>query len=106
MVATTDIGGVDRNEAISFHPSSNGVFFLDIGAAGDNSTGTYDLSARTAFTGEVIKNLPDNEDSVYTGLANERILGGKGADRIDIGAGRDAFGEQGNDFIIGNAQTT
>jgi len=51
----------------------------------------------------VIKNLPDNEDSVYTGLANERILGGKGADRIDIGAGLDALGEQGNDFILGNA---
>ena len=51
----------------------------------------------------MIKNLPDDEDSVYTGLANERILGGKGADRIDIGAGLDAFGEQGNDFILGNA---
>src|SRR4029079_13338419 len=103
VVATTDIGGVDGNEAISFHPSSSGIFFLDIGEAGDNSTGTYDLSARVAFGGEVIKNLPDNEDSVYTGLANERILGGKGADRIDIGAGRDAFGEQGNDIIVGNA---
>ena len=104
-VAVTDIGGVDGNEAISFHPSSGGVFFLDIGEAGDNSTGIYDLSARISIAGEVIKNLPDNEDSDYTGLTNERILGGKGADRIDIGAGKDAFGEQGNDFIIGNSST-
>jgi Ca2+-binding RTX toxin-like protein len=102
VVATTDIGGIDGNEAISFQPSSNGIFFLDIGEAGDNSTGTYELSARTAFAGEVIKNLPSNEDSVYTGLANERIVGGKGSDRIDIGAGVDALGEQGNDLIIGN----
>jgi len=102
-VLVTDIGGVDGNEAISFQPSSNGIFFLDIGEAGDDNTGTYDLSARTFSAGEVIKNLPANEDSIYTGLANERILGGKGADRIDIGAGRDAFGEQGNDIIVGNA---
>src|SRR4029079_6374540 len=103
VVATTDIGGVDQNEAISFHPSADGVFFLDIGVAGDNSTGTYDLSALSATPGQVIKNLPDNEDSDYVGLANERIRGGKGADRIDIGAGVDAFGEQGNDVILGNA---
>jgi Ca2+-binding RTX toxin-like protein len=103
-VAVTDIGGVDGNEAISFKPPSGGggVFFLDIGAAGDTSTGTYDLSSRVLPAGEVNKKLPDNQDSDYVGLANERILGGKGADRIDIGAGLEAFGEQGNDIILGN----
>src|SRR4029078_10036750 len=56
-VAVTDIGGVDGNEAISFHPSSDGVFFLDIGEAGDDSTGTYDLSARTALVRELLTHL-------------------------------------------------
>jgi Ca2+-binding RTX toxin-like protein len=100
---TDDNSGVDQNAFISFKPSSSGVFFLDIGAAGDNSTGTYDLSSRVLPAGEVNKKLPDNEDSNYFGSANERILGGKGADRIDIGAGLEAFGEQGNDIILGNA---
>jgi Ca2+-binding RTX toxin-like protein len=36
---------------------------------------------------------------------HNRFLGGKGADRIDIGAGRNAFGEQGNDLIIGNGSS-
>ena len=92
---TDDNSGVDQNAFISFKPPSGGggVFFLDISAAGESntSTGTYNLSSRTALAGQIIKKLPDNEDSDYVGLANERILGGKGADRIDIGAGRDAL---------------
>src|SRR5207248_2077867 len=43
------------------------------------------------------------DDDVYKGQPGERILGGPGDDYIDIAAGRDALGEQGNDEITGNA---
>jgi Ca2+-binding RTX toxin-like protein len=45
--------------------------------------------------------LTDASDT-YTGALGERIVGGKGADTINIGAGNDALGEQGNDIITGN----
>src|SRR4029078_10143332 len=41
-VAVTDIGGVDGNEAISFHPSSDGVFFLHIREGGGKHTRTHE----------------------------------------------------------------
>jgi Ca2+-binding RTX toxin-like protein len=101
IVASDDDGGVGQNSLLSFVGTSE-VFFLDIGASGDNSVGSYSLGALSAAVGEVLAPLSDGNDD-YTGLANERILGGKGADRIDIGAGVDGFGEQGNDILIGNS---
>ena len=54
------------------------------------------------FAGTTNQELTDGND-IFTGLANEYILGGKGADTITIGGGINAFGEQGNDIISGNA---
>src|SRR4029079_7523871 len=100
---TDDDGGVGLNSFLSRDITVNeaGTWFIDIGESGNNNIGSYSLVVADVFS-STNKEL-DISNEVYTGLANERILGGTGADTIDIGAGMDAFGEQGNDIITGNA---
>jgi Ca2+-binding RTX toxin-like protein len=99
---TDDDGGVGLNSFLSFGPLvNNETFFIDIGEKANNNTGSYSLLVVDAL-GTTKKEL-NTSNEVYTGLANERIIGGTGADTIDIGTGRDALGEQGNDIITGNA---
>jgi Ca2+-binding RTX toxin-like protein len=95
-----DDGGVGQNSFLSFAPVNSGTYFIDVGEHGNNNTGSYTLVALEQ-NGTTDKQLTDGADG-YTGLAGERILGGKGADSITIGAGVDALGEQGNDTIVGN----
>jgi Ca2+-binding RTX toxin-like protein len=97
-----DNDGAGLNSFLSFTPASDGIYFIDIGEVGNNSTGEYGLVVMAPGLTDV--QLGDANDS-DTGAANERIIGGKGSDFINIGFGVDALGEQGNDIIIGNAQT-
>jgi Ca2+-binding RTX toxin-like protein len=101
FVTTNDDGGVGLNSFLSLNVALTETWFINIGESNDNNTGSYSLFVSEPF-GTTNKEL-DTSNEVYTGLANERILGGTGADRIDIGAGIDALGEQGNDIITGNA---
>jgi len=94
-----DDGGVGVNSFLSFTPPASGIFFIDVGEFEDNAAGSYSIFV-TMFAG-TNKERTDNSDT-YIGLADERILGGKGNDIIGIGAGRQALGEQGNDSIGGN----
>jgi Ca2+-binding RTX toxin-like protein len=99
-VLTNDDGGVGSNSLLSFTPSVSGTYFLDIGEFGGGHSGDYNLSARGGSSPNT--QLTDGND-IYTGAAGETILGGKGADAITIGGGENAFGEQGNDLLIGTA---
>jgi len=99
LLAFNDDGGVGVNSALTFVAPSTGTFFIDVGDYQDNNTGTYSLFVSRFFG--VDKELTDDLD-VYTGLTDERILGGKGDDTITLGLGRQALGEQGDDTIFGN----
>jgi Ca2+-binding RTX toxin-like protein len=98
-----DDGGVGLNSFLSFAVTTTGTYFIDIGENANNNTGSYSLFVSKSFSTTNTQLTPSNDD--YTGLANERIIGGAGADKIDIGAGIIALGEQGNDIITGNAST-
>ena len=64
---------------------------------GDYSLFVSDVSDRFAFF------FDNNANTSFTGTADAtRIVGGVGNDFLNVGAGLDAFGEQGNDFINGN----
>jgi Ca2+-binding RTX toxin-like protein len=97
---SNDDGGVALNSFVSFPVIADGTYFIDIGESANNNTGSYSLFVSKSFS-TTNKQLTSSNDD-YTGLANERILGGAGADKIDIGAGVIALGEQGNDIITGS----
>lgn len=104
LFLSDDDGGVGENSVLSFEvpASQGGIYFLDIGAKQDLNAGTYSLfSSSSPVVNDVVLNDFNNS---HSGIANERTLGGKGADYINIANGRDALGEQGNDIIIGNAE--
>ena len=88
---------------LTFPVITGGTYFIDVGENTNIFTGAYSLFVAQSF-GTTSKFLNVGNDD-YAGLANERIVGGQGADTINIGAGQDALGEQGNDIITGNAST-
>jgi Ca2+-binding RTX toxin-like protein len=97
-----DQSGVGDNSVLTFAAAKTGTYFLDVSAFGP-VVGDYSLaSVASLIFPATEKPLNDSDDIGYTGLSNERILCGKGNDIIDIGAGLDALGEQGNDSITGN----
>jgi Ca2+-binding RTX toxin-like protein len=96
--------GASGNSLLSFTttPSTGGTYFLDVSEfvfVGDGHTGEYSLFAGWPAGSTIALDAGDNS---YTGIDGRYIMGGKGADTIDIDAGFHAFGEQGNDVIIGN----
>ncbi len=102
QVATNDDrSAATLNSFLSFTPTSTGTFFVEVRSFGSTgSPGEYGINVTAVnATNKELSNASDS----YAGLANERILGGKGNDSITIGAGRDALGEQGDDNISGNA---
>ncbi|MGH6755297.1 MAG: calcium-binding protein, partial [Bradyrhizobium sp.] len=86
------------NPSFSFTPTTAGTYFIGvddlIGYPGQYSVGVTAIAESERFL--------SGADDDYTGLANERILGRRGDDHIDLGLGLDALGEQGDDFIAGN----
>jgi len=102
-VLSDDDGGVGFNSFLSYTPPGalTQTFFIDVSELGGDNMGTYSLVTE-GFAGTTNAELSDGND-IFTGLANQVILGGKGADTITIGGGISAFGEQGNDILIGNA---
>jgi hypothetical protein len=80
------------NSGLTFVAPSTGTFFVDVGEYQDNNAGAYSLVVLNFFGND--KELTDNADA-YTGLTDERVLGGKGNDTIGLGSGgRQALGEQ------------
>jgi Ca2+-binding RTX toxin-like protein len=103
LVAENDDGGSAFNSFLQYTPATAGTYFIDVSEAGGTATGTYSLFK--ALPIGTTNAILGSGDDVYTGAANERILGGKGNDVISISAGRDALGEQGNDNVTGNDST-
>src|SRR5206468_1318340 len=99
FVALSNTGGVGGNAVFSYTPTASGDYAVII-ADSSNGIGQFgvDVSGIAATN-----HLLTTGDDGYTGVANERILGGTGNDTIDVGAGLDALGEQGNDNITGNS---
>ncbi len=65
-------------------------------------TGEYGLFVSEVSDGFTVF-FDGNADTVFTGTSvQSRPSGGLGNDFLNVGAGFDAFGEQGNDFINGN----
>jgi Ca2+-binding RTX toxin-like protein len=87
------------NSALTFVAPATGTFYIDVGEYQDNNTGAYSLVVLN-FVGNNRELTPDAD--TYTGLTDERILGGKGNDTISLGFGLQALGEQGDDNIVGN----
>ena len=100
LVAEIDNGGSVFNSFLQYTPATAGTYFIDVSEASGTATGTYSLFK--ALPIGTTNAILGSGDDVYAGLANERILGGKGNDVIMISAGRDALGEQGSDNITGN----
>jgi Ca2+-binding RTX toxin-like protein len=103
LFLSNDDGGVGDNSFLSYLVpiGQGGIYFLDVGSKNDTNAGEYSLFSISG-TGITNQESTDGNDTDF-GLTNTRILGGKGADYIDIANGRDALGEQGNDIIVGNA---
>jgi serralysin len=102
-IATDDDGGVGRNSFLSFTSPNDGIvhtYFIDVGDFGDNDTGSYGLFFNFFSPLDPVHQLTDDND-VYTSVAGETVLGGKGADTIN-GDATDILGEQGNDIITCN----
>lgn len=94
-----DDSGVGLNSLLKFTVVETGTYFVSVktfsGFAADYTL-AYALSDATD------KLLTDASDN-YNGVLGDRILGGKGDDSIQIAAGRDALGDQGDDTITGNS---
>jgi Ca2+-binding RTX toxin-like protein len=102
-IASSDSSpGVGDNLLLSFPAVTGGTYFIEVGALGDNATGTYSLfSIGSGASTATDAPFTINNDDV-TGAADTRILGGTGAAVIDMAFALDALGEQGNDRIDGN----
>jgi Ca2+-binding RTX toxin-like protein len=98
-----DDGGVGFNSLLVYPVpiGQGGVYFLDVGAKDNLNAGEYSLFSASG-SGLANHVLSDGNDTDDTGVAGDRMLGGKGADYIDLNSAKDALGEQGNDIIIGN----
>lgn len=96
----TDDGGVGGNSALDLPILASGVYYVDVGEFGNNNSGSYSLFV-TSLAASVDK-LNDGNEEINIALLPHRVLGGKGADRIQLGADpSDALGEQGNDILLG-----
>jgi Ca2+-binding RTX toxin-like protein len=102
MVAENDDNSASLNSFLSFNPTVSGTYYLDVFSHTSGERGSYsvlmtDLDADAVF----FSGSNDN----YSAHARERVVAGAGDDRIDLDtSGFDAFGEQGNDNLIGNDQ--
>jgi len=98
IVTVNDDGGVGNNAFLLFTPSQTGTYYLDI-SEHDGRTGAYGLVVEGAV--QTTQQLTDNSDD-HPGSPSGTILGGKGSDFINLGSAESAYGEQGNDVIVGN----
>jgi Ca2+-binding RTX toxin-like protein len=87
------------NVAITYTVPAQATYFLEVYTPGGPVT-DYTLFATRVAATDVFLNDSAN---TYTGAAGERILGAKGDDILNVGAGVDALGEQGNDNLTGGA---
>jgi Ca2+-binding RTX toxin-like protein len=87
----------------NFTPAADGTFFLDVSENSRDHTGDYVVVVTLGGTADSVKT--SGNDTVTGSVSNERILGGRGADTLTLvsNAGSDAFGQQGNDILIGDA---
>ena len=99
--STNDDSGVGLpNSFLHFTIATTGTYFIDIGEYSDNDTGTYSLYV-TELLAPTILLTNDNDDVGYA-MDGRRVVGGMGADRIQLGSdASDALGEQGNDILFG-----
>lgn len=99
LITDDDDGGTGFNSRMVFTAVESGDYFIGVRTWG-GFAGNYHLGF--ALNDAIEKQLTAGIDN-YVGLANERILAGAGDDIINLGAARDALGDQGDDSITGNA---
>ena len=88
----------------NFTPDADGTFFLHVSENSRDHTGDYVVVVTLGGTADSVKT--SGNDIVTSSVANERMLGGRGADTLTLSAtGSDAFGQQGNDILVGNASS-
>jgi hypothetical protein len=98
VVTGNDDGGVGLNAFLLFVPAQNGTYYIDV-SEHDGRTGDYGLVVESNISSS--HQLTDGTDN-HPGSPDGVILGGKGSDFIQMGSADSAYGEQGNDVIIGN----
>jgi Ca2+-binding RTX toxin-like protein len=90
------------NSYIEFLPSTTGTYFIDVSSA-NAVAAAYTLTMTSVVATNVF--LGSGNDVTAANL-NERIVAGAGNDLVNLGAaGWDAFGEQGDDHLIGNSRS-
>ncbi len=103
MVAENDDNSASLNSFLSFTPTVSGTYFLDVFSHASGQRGAYSV-LMTDLDADVNVFFSGSNDN-YSAHAGERVVAGAGDDRIDLDtSGFDAFGEQGNDNLIGNDQ--
>jgi Ca2+-binding RTX toxin-like protein len=102
ITVNDDAAAGDANSFIQFTPIVGGIYFLDVGAAGDSDVGDYSLFA---MTGSVAPTFLTAGDDSYTGEQLEvTIVGQHGDDTLSVDPlnDRHLLGEQGDDVLTGN----
>jgi hypothetical protein len=98
--AANDDYGTSRNSSFAFLAPSTGIFYVDVGEYSDDAVGDYSLYVTSFGASEDL--LTEESDISEIGFNQHRVVGGKGADRIQLGADpSEALGEQGNDILLG-----
>jgi Ca2+-binding RTX toxin-like protein len=90
---------------LTYPITTTGTYFIDIGSFANSNTGEYSLFVRsaTAFPLATVELLTFNNDISSFASGTKIVLGGSGADVIDLGSDSStALGEQGNDIITGD----
>src|SRR5882724_245183 len=82
QLAADDNGGVGLNSVIHFTATTTGTYFVGVHDV-NGSTGQYTVGVTGIAATD---HLLTTGDDGYTGIGNERILGGTGNDAIDVGA--------------------
>lgn len=95
-----DDGGVGFNSYLSYHVTTSGTYFIDIGELNDNNSGDYALFMAVPALLELQSDGNDVENNIA--FLNHTVVGGKGADYLQAGSDPcTLLGEQGNDILIG-----
>lgn len=89
------------NPHFTYTATSTETLFLGVYSRDHDGRGEYTIVASTETPTDVFHFAGEQ---TLTANAGERIMAGWGDDYVTMGAaGRDAFGEQGNDTLVGNA---
>lgn len=111
LVAANDDAGFGLNSQLTFRPSVDGIWYIDVGSYLDSSSGTYEIRLHSLAgldlvgTGgaDLLVGSADF-DTLSGGGGADTLRGGPGEDLIDGGDDDDTLlGGQGADTLLGGA---